>query len=508
MAAEFLRRHGIDLQYEMSKVQFGDAVNMDASVDSATQAIHTLEGVRLPKRDPNALWDVNISGGKISSVVCHNHSVEKPPTSPTTLYVKGQLLAPSLCHPHIHLDKCFLLFDPKFADLQVVKGDFSEALALTMKAKSRFQEDDLLRRGRWLIIESIAAGVTCMRAFVEVDSDVQFKCLHAALKLKEEFKTSCDIQLCVFAQEPVLSKRTNYPDGARLIEEALGYEGVDVLGSTPYVEESEFLMRANVDWAISTAMKHGKHLDLHLDYNLDPHNTPMVDHVIDSVKRQEWRQKAKDKTIVLSHCTRLTLFSAEKWQLLRNCIGDLPIFFIGLPTSDLYMMGKPEKNEGGGERPRGTLQIPDMIQKYSFNGAIGVNNVGNAFTPQGNCDPMSLASMAVGLYQAGTKEDTELLYVSRQKYLPAHCPFSILHKTYAQHCEQTRSAFQVELRPQSDFPLSWLWWTKAQMRILFSLVEMTGIENPSHEFLGAGILFRRSFAILQCAERQYTKVML
>jgi hypothetical protein len=39
-----------------------------------------------------------------------------------------------------------------------------------------------------------------------------------------------------------------------------------------------------------------------------------------------------------------------------------------------------------------------------------VNNVGNAFTPQGNCDPLSIASLGIGLYSAGTKADTSLLF--------------------------------------------------------------------------------------------------
>lgn len=41
----------------------------------------------------------------------------------------------------------------------------------------------------------------------------------------------------------------------------------------------------------------------------------------------------------------------------------------------------------------------------------------NAFTPHGNCDPLSIASLGVGIYQAGTKQDTEVLYVSR-RFLP------------------------------------------------------------------------------------------
>lgn len=61
---------------------------------------------------------------------------------------------------------------------------------------------------------------------------------------------------------------------------------------------------------------------------------------------------------------------------------------------------------------RGTLPIPKMIKEYKLNAAIAVNNVGNAFTPQGTCDPLSVASLGVAVYQAGTKNDSEILYVS------------------------------------------------------------------------------------------------
>ena len=58
---------------------------------------------------------------------------------------RGCLVGPSLCHAHVHLDKCFLLNDPKYADLEIVEGSFAEALDLTSKAKQRFTAEDLLR---------------------------------------------------------------------------------------------------------------------------------------------------------------------------------------------------------------------------------------------------------------------------------------------------------------------------------------------------------------------------
>ncbi|CAL8575251.1 hypothetical protein XPA_001186 [Xanthoria parietina] len=94
--------------------------------------------------------------------------------------------------------------------------------------------------GGWLVEESIAAGVTCMRAFVEVDATVRFQCLEAGLWLRERYRGACEIQICVFAQEAVFSGQgAAEGEGRALMEEAVRRDGVDVIGSTPYVEADE-----------------------------------------------------------------------------------------------------------------------------------------------------------------------------------------------------------------------------------------------------------------------------
>ncbi|KAI4205613.1 MAG: hypothetical protein LQ346_001397 [Caloplaca aetnensis] len=413
MAAAFLKTHGIDLQSEISKVQFSDTSSLpqDDHMNPrvSRRSVEEIRCVRLAGRDPDQSWDVSIDNGAVTSIVAHEPKRATARSEQHVIDGRNSFLAPSLCHPHIHLDKCFLLSDPKYADLSIEKGDFAEALSLTSQAKERFTSDDLERRGRWLIEESIAAGVTCMRAFVEVDSIVRYKCLDVGLMLKESFRHACEIQICAFAQNPVFSGE-GATEGRSLMEDALQRDDVDVVGSTPYVESDEDLMRKNIHWAVEMAMRYDKHLDLHLDYNLDASKEPMVYRVIDVLREQHWRAQPKGKTVVLGHCTRLTLFDRDQWYDLRSRIGNLPISFVGLPSSDMFMMGKPSDSEGGGERVRGTLQLPQMIQQYGLEGAIAVNNVGNAFTPQGSCDPLRLASMGVGIYHAGTKHDAEVLY--------------------------------------------------------------------------------------------------
>jgi len=357
--------------------------------------------VRIPNEPASSQWDITIENGKIASIDAHDSKLDT--SSSDILHGENRLIAPSLCHAHIHLDKCFLLQDPKFSDLQIESGDFKEAMEMTGEAKSRFEEEDLLRRGEQLIEESMRFGVTAMRAFVEVDGGVGLKCLHAGLKLKDKYKNKCEVQLCAFAQLPAFSGQDNGAEVRRLMKLAAAEENVKVLGSTPYVEDDEPKSKENVRWITQLALQNRKHLDLHLDYFLEEDKPPLVWDALDIVRDLGWPNSG-GKQVTMGHCTRLTRFRKEEWRRLREEIGELPVSFVGLPTSDLFMMRTPEKL-------RGTLPIPELIEQYGLNAAISINNVGNAFTPQGNCDPLSLAQLGVGLYQTGTKKSAELLYV-------------------------------------------------------------------------------------------------
>jgi cytosine/adenosine deaminase-related metal-dependent hydrolase len=384
---------------------------MDSETGRGRHSVRTLKkivGVRIPNKAASRLWDITIEDEKIASIQPHDSTTDA--SAPDVLDGANRLIAPSLCHAHIHLDKCFLLQDPKYSDLQIQSGDFNEAMEMTGEAKSRFDEEDLLRRGRLLIEESIQFGVTAMRAFVEVDGVVQLKCLHAGLKLKDDYRDRCEVQICAFAQLPLFSGQDGGAEVRTLMTVAAAEEGVEVLGSTPYVEDDDSKSKENVRWITRLALARKKHLDLHLDYFLEQDKQPLVWDVLDIVKELEWPKSGQLK-IALGHCTRLTRFGHDEWQVLRQNIGDLPVSFVGLPTSDLFMMRTPEGL-------RGTLPVLELIKQHDLNAALSINNIGNAFTPQGNCDPLRLASLAVGLYQAGTIKDAELIYVSTLQAIP------------------------------------------------------------------------------------------
>jgi cytosine/adenosine deaminase-related metal-dependent hydrolase len=380
-----------------------------------------INNVILPARGSGATWNIVVKDNKI-----HNIDVAQPERSNTDANVT--VLLPALCHPHIHLDKPYILTcnhgpsdqHPDYTDLAPASGTFAEALANTAEAKKRYTEDDLYLRGAQLLATSYRQGVTALRAFVEIDHVTDTKALRTAVRLKKDFSHLVEMQICAFAQDPIFS--TDFGDQNRVCIESALVEyahDIDVLGSTPYVEKSRDAAVRNIEWAIQTALANNLHLDFHLDYNLDSASTlrPLTYTVVDKLQQNQWAGRADaSKTIVLGHCTQLSGLTVLELRDLARRIREskLPIFFVGLPTSDLFMMGRPADSTDGSAKPhtrsRGTLQVPSLIRDYGLSACLGVNNVGNAFTPYGTGDPLQLASLGVGIYQSGTPEDAKILY--------------------------------------------------------------------------------------------------
>ncbi|PYH41491.1 putative zinc metallopeptidase [Aspergillus saccharolyticus JOP 1030-1] len=366
--------------------------------------VSIIENVRLPESESVSTWDISIDNnrGIITSITPHQGQSD-------TAGSRAPLALPALTHPHIHLDKAYIHNAREYAHLLPFNGSFAEALSSTTQAKCQFTHTDLLKRGEWLLAGSVAAGVTAMRAFVEVDQAVGFTCLDAGITLRETWKDACTIQLVSFAQDPIFSGQHG-EETRQLMEDAIKRPQVDVIGTTPYVEVTAEAAKRNIVWAIDRGLQYDKHVDFHLDYNLDPVTEALVWFVLRTLKEKGWSARSTHKRVMLGHCTRLTLLSREEWTRLAKEIkdNDLPVSFVGLPTSDLYMAAPPPRDDTN--NPRGTLPVMEMINKHELDAVIGINNVGNAFTPWGTEDPLSLACLGVGIYQAGTKANAELLY--------------------------------------------------------------------------------------------------
>lgn len=197
---------------------------------------------------------------------------------------------------------------------------------------------------------------------------------------------------------------------------AASLHGVRVVGSAPYVEPTIELAKKNIGLIFDLADAHGLDLvDFHLDYNLDPSAEPLIYEVIAEAKR---RYRIADANapkrvcprITIGHATRLQLFTQEEWRALAAAAVGIPLAFVGLPQSDMYMQGRDAAAEPLGA-PRGTLRVPHLAREHGIDVAMAVNNVANAFTPQGSLDPLTLCTFGVGVFQAATPEDVRTLAV-------------------------------------------------------------------------------------------------
>ncbi|KAK6063675.1 hypothetical protein SCUP234_13315 [Seiridium cupressi] len=380
----------------------------------------SIKRVVIPARNNKTRWDLEVKNGAIRTIRPSDQQQTEPE-------VTSDMLLPALCHPHIHLDKPYILtcnhspsrHHPDYSDLAPTSGSFGEALTNTSEAKKRYTRDDLYMRGAQLLAASYRQGVTSLRAFVEIDHVTDTLALETAIKLKDEFAHLVTVQICAFAQDPVFSGDFG-AQNREAIQSALSNfaHAIDVLGTTPYVEKAREAAAENIEWAVKTALANDLHLDFHLDYNLEPSSSlqPLTYTVIDVLQKHQWANEAdKSKTIVLGHCTQLSTICASELEDLAEKIKEskLPVHFVGLPTSDLFMMGRPDSGNASSKphsRPRGTLQVPSLIKNYGLSACLGVNNVGNAFTPFGSGDPLQLASWGVGIYQAGTVDDARVLH--------------------------------------------------------------------------------------------------
>ncbi|KIJ51873.1 hypothetical protein M422DRAFT_58789 [Sphaerobolus stellatus SS14] len=298
---------------------------------------------------------------------------------------RGGILVPSLCHSHIHLDKCNILGQCD----ELVTGNFKEAMVVTSKAKESYTSADLFERGRKLILESVKYGVTAIRAHVEVDRIVGFKCVEVGLKLREDFSHICDVGLSVFAQDPVFYTTGEETENLRLLKQAASLPGISTVGSAPYVEANADLIRRNIDAIFDIAIKNDLHIDFHLDFNLNRDIEPFTPYVIEQARRVQWNQYAPNKRITIGHASRLGMLSKDQLNALSADIGDLPITIISLPQTDTYMLG-----------PGAPLNVLELTSGLDM--AMSVNNVGNAFTPQGSFDPLNLCTFGVATFQNGT----------------------------------------------------------------------------------------------------------
>ncbi|MDV4163572.1 amidohydrolase family protein [Rhizobium leguminosarum] len=285
-----------------------------------------------------------------------------------------------LIETHIHLDKAGII-----SRCNLCTGTLAEAISETSRAKAAFTEEDVYARAAVVVEKAILNGTIRLRTFVEIDPRAGFRSFEAIRRLKADYASLVDIEICAFAQEGL----TNDPDTEEMLEQALK-AGADLVGGCPYTdpEPTEHIRRI-----FDIAMRHDVAVDFHLDFDLDPAGSNLPTIIVETVAR---RYQGR---VSVGHVTKLSALPLEELESIGRRLAESGIALTVLPATDLFLTGR-----------NSTFLIPRGVTPAHRLAALGVvttistNNVLNPFTPFGDVNLMRMANLYANIAQIGTTD--------------------------------------------------------------------------------------------------------
>ncbi|MGR9180132.1 amidohydrolase family protein [Rhizobium leguminosarum] len=285
-----------------------------------------------------------------------------------------------LIETHIHLDKAGII-----SRCNLCTGTLAEAISETSRAKAAFTEEDVYARAAAVVEKAILNGTIRLRTFVEIDPRAGFRSFEAIRRLKADYASLVDIEICAFAQEGL----TNDPDTEEMLEQALK-AGADLVGGCPYTdpEPTEHIRRI-----FDIAMRHDVAVDFHLDFDLDPAGSDLPTIIVETVAR---RYQGR---VSVGHVTKLSALPLEELEPIGRRLAESGIALTVLPATDLFLTGR-----------NSTFLIPRGVTPAHRLAALGVvttistNNVLNPFTPFGDVNLMRIANLYANIAQIGTTD--------------------------------------------------------------------------------------------------------
>lgn len=296
----------------------------------------------------------------------------------------GRLAVPGFVDTHIHLDKSCIL-----GRCNCREGTLAEAIAETSAAKRTFTEEDVYTRGKRTLEKAILQGTTHMRTHVEVDPRIGLTSFRAIQRLKSNYASAIDLQICVFPQEGML----NDSGTEELLVEACE-QGADVIGGYPYTDSDPDGQIARI---FAIAKRFNIDIDFHLDFDLNP-SAMSLHEVCRQTDAHGWGGR-----VAIGHVTKLSALGRKQFDDIADLLARVGVALTALPATDLFLMGRGHEHSV----PRGVTPLHRLIER-GVNGSLATNNVLNPFTPFGDCSLVRMANLYANVAQIGRPSDMEL----------------------------------------------------------------------------------------------------
>jgi cytosine deaminase len=337
---------------------------------------------RLLGREGRVMSDLSIRNARLRDGTVHDIAIadgeivaidERGPTpAAQELDAGGALVLPGLVDPHLHLDKVLT----SLALPARAQGTFEESIELTLDARRRYTNDDLLERGTAVLEQAIVHGTTALRAFADVGTVGGLTPVKAVLALRERYRPLLDMQVVAFPQEGLLRD----PGAADLLVEAMEL-GADVVGAFPWFELSDRYASEHLRQVFEIARRFDA--DIHAlvdDEPLAPHTRNLEQLALVTIEAG-WQRR-----VVASHACGLASIGDHAAARLTRLVRDAGISICA--NAHVSLVSKCE--HAPEPVPRGITRVRQLMA-HGVNVTCGQDDVADPYYPFGRADMLEVA---------------------------------------------------------------------------------------------------------------------
>ena len=285
----------------------------------------------------------------------------------------GGFVTPLLADVHVHLDKTYTIGRIGAASPGKVECLF-DAIALMERDRANWTAPDIRARAGKALEAAWRAGVGVMRSHVDWTTPQMPEAWPVLLELREEWKGRIDLELAALVHGDLV------PEAGAGIAAHVKRDG-GVFGAFFYRNAG---LAAKVDTMFALAESHELMLDFHVDEGLEP-EADGFSLIIDAAARRRMGGR-----VLCGHACSLSLRPEAELQRILAAGAEAGVALVALPTTNLYLQ---DRSAGRSPRLRGLAPLKEA-RAAGMTVMLASDNVGDAFYPYGDYDPLSVLRLA------------------------------------------------------------------------------------------------------------------
>lgn len=277
------------------------------------------------------------------------------------------MVIPKLVEPHVHLDKCHTVHR-----LGQIGGDLTCAIERQSGDKAMWTDEDIRNRALRALEDARDCGCAMVRSHVDWNDDsAPPRAWHVLCELAQDWP---GLQLAALTGIDQMVDSSFAEEVARHVATAGAALGAFVRGQPE--------IRDGLQRLFDVATRFDVMLDFHVDEGLGDFNG--LEAIADAALVTGFAAP-----ILCGHAVSLMDRDPDNFARIADKCARAPIFICALPTTNLYLQGR----NGGTPDRRGITRLREL-RAAGVPVLVGSDNVGDAFCPMGELNPMAALHLA------------------------------------------------------------------------------------------------------------------